>query len=81
MKQTTTAKLPKKTSAKVNDPDNPAWTEDMLGAPVIKRGRGPEPQREPPELHGASEVESGVYASPDSVSLQANLNQRRSGLP
>ena len=38
----TTAKLPKKTSAKVNDPDNPAWTEDMLGAPVIKRGRGPQ---------------------------------------
>ena len=38
----TTAKLPRKTSAKVNDPDNPAWTEDMLGAPVIKRGRGPQ---------------------------------------
>jgi len=34
--------LPKKTSAKVNDPDNPAWTEDMLGAPVLKRGRGPQ---------------------------------------
>ena len=42
MKLTTTAKLPKKTSAKVNDPDNPAWTEDMLGAPVIKQGRGPQ---------------------------------------
>jgi uncharacterized protein (DUF4415 family) len=41
MKLATTAKLPKKTSAKVNDPDNPAWTEDMLDAPVIKRGRGP----------------------------------------
>ena len=40
MKLATTAKLPKKTSAKVNDPDNPAWTEDMLGAPVLKRGRG-----------------------------------------
>jgi antitoxin MazE len=40
MKLATTAKLPKKTSAKVNDPDNPAWTEDMLGAPVIKRDRG-----------------------------------------
>ena len=40
MKLATTAKLPKKTSAKVNDADNPAWTEDMLGAPVIKRGRG-----------------------------------------
>ena len=42
MKLATTAKLPKKTSAKVNDPDNPAWTEDMLGAPVLKRGRGPQ---------------------------------------
>ena len=40
MKLATTAKLPKKTSAKVNDPDNPAWTEDTLGAPVIRRGRG-----------------------------------------
>jgi uncharacterized protein (DUF4415 family) len=42
MKQTTTAKLPKKTSARVDDPDNPAWTENMLGAPVLKRGRGPQ---------------------------------------
>ena len=42
MKLATTARLPKKTSAKVADPDNPAWTEDMLGAPVLKRGRGPQ---------------------------------------
>lgn len=42
MKLATTAKLPKKTLAKVADPDNPAWTEDMLGAPVLKRGRGPQ---------------------------------------
>ena len=42
MKRATTAKLPKKTSAKVCDFDNPAWTEDMLGAPVLKRGRGPQ---------------------------------------
>ena len=34
--------MPKKTSAKVLDADNPAWTEDMLGAPVLKRGRGPQ---------------------------------------
>ena len=40
MKLATTARLPKKTSAKVDDPDNPAWTEDMLGAPVLRRGRG-----------------------------------------
>ena len=45
MKLATTAKLPKKTSAKVNDPDNPAWTEDLLGAPVIKRDRGPQTAR------------------------------------
>ena len=37
MKPSDTTKLPKKTSAKVNDPDNPAWTEDMLGEPVLKR--------------------------------------------
>jgi hypothetical protein len=42
MKLATTAKLPKKTSAKVNDPANPAWTEDMLGAPVLKSGLGPQ---------------------------------------
>lgn len=42
MKPTITVMLPKKTSAKVNDPDNPAWTEDMLGAPLVKRGRGPQ---------------------------------------
>jgi hypothetical protein len=37
MKVVTTAKLPKKTPAKVNDPNNPARTEKMLGAPVFKR--------------------------------------------
>ena len=42
MKHATTAKLPKKTSVKVADPDNPAWTEEMLGPPVMKRGRGPQ---------------------------------------
>ena len=42
MMQTNTVKLPKKTSARVDDPDNPAWTENMLGAPVLKRGRGPQ---------------------------------------
>ena len=42
MKLATTAKLSKKTSASLNDPDNPAWTADMLGAPVLTRGRGPQ---------------------------------------
>ncbi len=38
----TKVKLPKKTSATVLDADNPPWTEDMLGAPTLKRGRGPQ---------------------------------------
>jgi uncharacterized protein (DUF4415 family) len=42
MKLATTVKLPKKTLAKVLDADNPPWTEDMLGAPILKRGRGPQ---------------------------------------
>lgn len=41
MKLAASAKA-KKTSAKVADPDNPAWTEDMLGTPILKRGRGPQ---------------------------------------
>jgi uncharacterized protein (DUF4415 family) len=42
MKHAITVKLPRKTSAKVSDTDNPAWTEEMLGEPVLKRGRGPQ---------------------------------------
>ena len=58
MKLATTAKLPKKTSAKVNDPDNPAWTEDMLDAPVIKRGRGPQAAPTKPHTSGRMGTDS-----------------------
>jgi predicted DNA-binding protein len=60
MKRSTTAKLPKKTSAKVNDPDNPAWTEDMLGEPVLKRGRGPQlaPTKVPTSIKRSPSVEA-----------------------
>ena len=60
MKLATTAKLPKKTSAKVSDPDNPAWTEDMLGAPVLKRGRGP--QVAPTKVLTSIRLDSDVLA-------------------
>ena len=42
MKLATTTNLPKNPSAKGNDPNNPAWTEEMQGAPVRKCGRGPQ---------------------------------------
>lgn len=42
MKHVTTLKSPKPTSNKRADPDNPLWSEEMLGPPVLKRGRGPQ---------------------------------------
>ena len=42
MKRAITLKLPKTTSNKRIDPDNPPWSEEMLGPPVLKRGRGPQ---------------------------------------
>jgi uncharacterized protein (DUF4415 family) len=38
MKPATTLKPPKTTSNKLLDPDNPPWTEEMLGPPVMRRG-------------------------------------------
>ena len=60
MKLATTARLPKKTAAKVDDPDNPAWTEDMLGAPVLKRGRGP--QASPTKVLTSIRLDADVLA-------------------
>jgi uncharacterized protein (DUF4415 family) len=42
MKRAITLKLPKTTSNKRIDPDNPPWSEETLGPPVFKRGRGPQ---------------------------------------
>lgn len=40
MKSATTLKSPKTTSSRRVDPDNPPWSEEMLGPPILKRGRG-----------------------------------------
>ena len=42
MKRATTLKKPKTHAAKVADADNPPWSEEMLGPPVRKKGRGPQ---------------------------------------
>jgi uncharacterized protein (DUF4415 family) len=60
MKHATTAKLPKKTSAKVSDADNPAWTEEMLGEPVLRRGRGP--QEAPTKVLTSIRLDADVLA-------------------
>lgn len=40
MKRAITLKPPKTTSAKFSDRNNPPWTEEMLGPPRFRRGRG-----------------------------------------
>jgi len=42
MKRAITLKSPRITLNKRIDPDNPPWSEKMLGPPVIGRGRGPQ---------------------------------------
>lgn len=89
MKNATTAKLPKKTSAKVNDPDNPAWTEDMLGAPVIKRGRGP--QATPTKILTSVRLDADIleyfksqgegYQSRINAALRMELERNSNGRP
>ena len=89
MKLATTAKLPKKTSARVNDPDNPAWTEDMLGAPVLKRGRGP--QTTPTKVLMSIRLDADVvayfkshgegYQSRINETLRKELNRNLTGRP
>ena len=74
MKHATTAKLPKKTSAKVSDSDNPAWTEDMLGAPVVRRGRGP--QAAPTKVLTSIRLDADVldYFKSQGTGYQSRIN-------
>ncbi len=89
MKLATTAKLPKKTSAKVDDPDNPAWTEDMLGAPILKRGRGP--QAAPTKVLTSVRLDADIleffkaqgsgYQSRINAALRVAVERNLTGLP
>jgi uncharacterized protein (DUF4415 family) len=89
MKLATTAKLPKKTSAKVLDVDNPAWTEDMLGAPVLKRGRGPQVAptkvltsvRLDADILDFFKAQGGGYQSRINDALRAELNRKSAARP
>ena len=60
MKRATTLKLPKTTSNKRIDPDNPPWSEEMLGAPVLRRGRGP--QKAPTKVLTTVRLDADVMA-------------------
>jgi uncharacterized protein (DUF4415 family) len=42
MKRAITLKPPKHISNKLRDLENPPWTEEALGPPLYRRGRGPQ---------------------------------------
>jgi uncharacterized protein (DUF4415 family) len=60
MKRAITLKLPKTTSNKRVDPDNPPWSDEMLGSPVLKRGRGP--QKSPTKVLTTVRLDADVIA-------------------
>ena len=60
MKHATTLNSPKTTSNRRVDPDNPPWSEEMLGPPVLKRGRGP--QRAPTKVLTTVRLDADILA-------------------
>lgn len=60
MKRAITLKSPKTISNKPIDPDNPPWSEEMLGPPVLRRGRGP--QKAPTKVLTTVRLDAEVIA-------------------
>lgn len=60
MKRAITLKPPKSTSAKAVDRDNPQWSEEMLGPPVMRRGRGS--QKAPTKVLTTIRLDADVIA-------------------
>jgi len=60
MKRAITLKSQKTTSRNVLDRDNPPWSEEMLGPPVIRRGRGP--QKTPTKVSTTLRLDADVLA-------------------
>lgn len=60
MKRAITLKPQKTTSRKVVDRDNPPWSEEMLGPPVMRRGRGL--QKAPTKVSTTLRLDADVLA-------------------
>ena len=60
MKHVITLQKPINLRAKVKDPANPPWSEEMLGPPVMKRGRGR--QRAPTKVLTTIRLDADVLA-------------------
>ena len=60
MKPATTLKPPKSISRKPVDPDNPPWSEEVLGPSVLRRGRGS--QKVPTKLSTTVRLDADILA-------------------
>ncbi|MBN1566419.1 MAG: BrnA antitoxin family protein [Acidobacteria bacterium] len=60
MKRVITLKSSKKISTKKIDSDNPPWSEEMLGPPVVRRGRGP--QKAPTKILTTIRLDADIIA-------------------
>jgi uncharacterized protein (DUF4415 family) len=61
MKHAITLKSPKTSSAKAVDPNNPPWSEEMLGPPVVRRG-GRGRQKAPTKVLTTIRLDADVLA-------------------
>lgn len=75
MKRVHILKPPKATSAKAIDPDNPPWREEMLGPPVLRRGRGP--QNSPTKVSTTVRLDADVleYFRATGPGYQTRMNE------
>ena len=60
MKRVITLKSPKTISAKAVDPNNPPWSEEMLGPPMVRHGRGA--QKAPTKVLTTIRLDADVIA-------------------
>lgn len=60
MKRAITLRPPKSTSAKAADLDSPPWSEEMLGPPIMRRGRGA--QKAPTKVLTTIRLDADVIA-------------------
>lgn len=75
MKRAITLKSPKPTSGRKRDPDNPPWSEAMLGPPVVRRGRGP--QKAPVKVSTTIRIDADVleYFRASGPGYQTRMNE------
>src|SRR5882724_6580378 len=75
MKRATTLKPPKTISTRATDADNPPWREEMLGTPIVRRGRGP--QKAPTKVLTTVRLDADVleYFRASGPGFQTRINE------